>query len=136
MDLCRRLLNAPEIVAATLILRRAFTPQELGAVHGVLRERARKSRYAKRVEREGNLLGCIEQPGAFRLRLRVDSSPLFVLELANADRALAWWAVVRNVLTDEELVRLEKLLRYQLPSSGLQNLTTAVELQLAKRGHQ
>jgi hypothetical protein len=128
IDAFRRLLNSTETVAMNLIVRDAFDRQELAEFTRRLRARAGKQRSAKRRRKESNLLGCLEHHQAWRERLRANAA-LFIPELANANRPLAWRAVARQIITEEELV---KLLRFQPPGRNLTDLLTAVELQLSK----
>jgi hypothetical protein len=131
MDVFRRLLNSTETVAKNLILRGAFDRQELTEFTRLLRARVGKHRSAKRVRKESNLLGCLEHPQAWRKTLR-GRDALFIPELANGSRALAWRAVARGILTQEEIAKLEKLLRLQPPGRALSELIIAVELQQLK----
>jgi hypothetical protein len=131
MDAFRRLLNSTETVVMNLLVRGAFDHQELAEFTRLLRARVGKHRSAKRVRKESNLLGCLEHPQAWRAKLRANAA-LFIPELANANRPLAWRAVARQILTGEELIKLEKLLRFQPPGKNLTDLLIAVELQLSK----
>jgi hypothetical protein len=134
MDVFRRLLNSTETVAKNLILRGAFDRQELAGFTRLLRARAGKRRSAKRARKEASLLCCLEHPEVWRKTLRGRAS-LFIPELANGARSLAWRAVARGILTQEEVAKLEKLLRFQPPGRGLSELIIAVELQQLKAKH-
>jgi hypothetical protein len=57
---------------------------------------------------------------------------LFIPELANGSRALAWRVVARGILTQEEVGKFEKLLRFQPPGRALNELLIAVELRQFK----
>jgi hypothetical protein len=131
MDCFRRLLNSTETVAKELILRGAFDCKELSEFTRLLRARAGKQRSAKRRRKEASLLGCLEHPDVWRKTLR-GRAALFIPELANGNRALAWRAVARGILTPEEVEKLEKLLRFQPPGRALSELIIAVELQQLK----
>jgi hypothetical protein len=131
MDVVRRLLNSTETVAMNLIVRGAFDRQELAEFTRLLRARVGKHRSAKRVRKESNLLGCLEHPQAWRKTLR-GRDALFIPELANGSRALAWRVVARGILTQEEVGKFEKLLRFQPPGRALNELLIAVELRQFK----
>ena len=131
MDVVRRLLNSTETVEMNLIVRGAFDRHELAEFTRLLRARVGKHRSAKRVRKESNLLGCLENPQVWSKTLRARAA-LFIPELANGNRALAWRAVARGILTQEEIAKLEKLLRFQPPGRALSELIIAVELQQLK----
>ncbi len=72
------------------------------------------------------------------LRLRSDSAPLgsrqFVTLLAHADTKMAARAVLRNLLSQDELDWLERLLRVQKPVKKRDHLIRIVERALEGRG--
>ncbi len=113
-------------------MRDAFSRTELLALDRYLAARAkrgpgkpfRRMRDERlRVTIRGYFQGTREIPRACRV--------LFIPELANSDRSMAWRTVARGVLTRPELDQLDRLLRFQPPSKRLRDLVAAVEVKLS-----
>jgi hypothetical protein len=133
-DWMRRLSNSSEELAENLILRGAFTTEELAGINRYLDDRAQRKEAREFWRRKAAFLRkLIRNTGKVRPRPAV--AAVFMLELANGDCGLAWRAVTKDILTAEELARLTALLKFQEPSNKLRDLVAAVELRDPRLPH-
>jgi hypothetical protein len=115
-DIGRRLLGTRDVLASELMRRGMLTSRETQ-----------------------ELLGMLSAPKRERVRsARRLSNVIFASELANADRMIAARAVVRGLLSREELTALQMMLKFQprgKRENALNELTRTVERALEGEGN-
>lgn len=136
MDWLRRLANSTEPLALNLLARRTFTRPELAAFVRFVEARSKQRTLRPfRREKEARFLAATRARLAGKFRIAKAVAALMLPEIANADRNLAHMALNREILSQEELRQLRRLLAFQGTGKRLEALMTAVDLRLERNGN-
>ena|SRR5690348_4480256 len=119
-DLTRRLMGADLEVSIEMIRRKSFRYEEL--------VRLRKELAGNELKRE-----LCEALATYLAGGKLEAQRAWLAALANADRQIAIHAVVNAAMTDDELVKFERLLRLQPDGHLLRQLRVAIELEQNRR---